>query len=81
MERTTLGRNLRPLEHAGLVESIASDADARERVIALTATGERAIWSAVPLWRTAQASIERRLGADRLALLRELLEELETLHA
>lgn len=81
LERTTLGRNLRPLEEAGLVESRASETDARERVIALTPAGVQALDAAVPLWRKAQGKVEQHLGAQRLAQLRELLDDLEALAA
>jgi DNA-binding MarR family transcriptional regulator len=79
LERSTLGRNLRPLEAAGWVESRSSDADARERIVALTAEGERVIARAAPLWRAAQDNVERRLGAQRLDSLRDLLDDIESM--
>jgi DNA-binding MarR family transcriptional regulator len=81
LERTTLGRNLRPLQHRGLVESVASETDARERVVQVTARGDRAMERAAPLWRNAQQALEQRLGRERLELLHEILGELEALEA
>ncbi len=81
LERTTLGRNLRPLEDAGLIESRASEADARVRVIALSELGEATLARAMPMWRRAQQRLEGGLGADRVALLRGLLADLDTLRS
>src|SRR5512137_3085947 len=41
MERTTLTRNLKPLEDAGLVERGASTGDARVKEVAITPRGRR----------------------------------------
>lgn len=81
LERTTLGRNLRPLEQRGLVESVASEIDARERVVQVTSRGERAMKSAAPLWRNAQQAVEQGLGRERLELLHEILDKLAALEA
>lgn len=81
IERSSLGRNLRPLEAAGWVESRAGEGDARERIVALTSAGELAIERALPLWHKAQRKVEQQLGLQRLALLRELLGDVEALLA
>jgi DNA-binding MarR family transcriptional regulator len=57
MERTTLTRNLRPLEAKGWVRGLADDADLRRRRIELTPKGRAAATRAIPTWRKAQASI------------------------
>ena len=81
LERTTLGRSLRPLEQRGLVESVASEIDARERVVQVTSRGDRAMKSAAPLWRNAQQAVEQELGRERLDLLHEILDKLAALEA
>ena len=81
LERTTLGRNLLPLEQKGLVESVASNIDARERVVQVTSRGDRAMKSAAPLWRNAQQLVEQGLGRERLEVLHELLDRLAALEA
>jgi DNA-binding MarR family transcriptional regulator len=81
LERTTLGRNLRPLEQRGLIESVASEIDARERVVQVTSRGDRAMKSAAPLWRNAQQTVEQGLGRERLELLHEILDKLVALGA
>jgi len=77
VDRTTLTRNLRPLEDAGLVRTRPGD-DRRVREIFLTPAGEEKLQEALPLWREAQGQMRRALGRDRLE---RLLSDLSaTLH-
>ncbi|KPF62781.1 hypothetical protein IP88_14255 [alpha proteobacterium AAP81b] len=62
MDRTTLNRNLKPLDAAGLVETRAGD-DARQRLLGLTAAGTARLTAALPLWEAAQAASNARLGS------------------
>src|SRR5262245_15995088 len=55
MDRTTLTRNLHPLERAGLVRVAASADDARRKVLRLTPKGTRLLAAAVPRWARVQA--------------------------
>ena len=55
LERTTLTRNLRPLEARGWVR-IETEEDRRVHRVAITPAGEAAARDALPLWRKAQAS-------------------------
>jgi len=73
LERTTMGRNLDPLERRGLVRISAGEADARERVVVLTEAGEAAIAAALPHWRAAQARIDARIEPGAVAALAEAL--------
>jgi DNA-binding MarR family transcriptional regulator len=57
MDRTALTHALRPLQREGWVRN-QSSADRRERSVVLTAAGRRAIARAMPMWRTAQQSVE-----------------------
>ena len=54
MERTTLTRNLRPLEEQGHV-AIAPEGRHRSRVLTLTKSGQAALLKALPLWQAAPA--------------------------
>jgi len=72
MDRTTLTRNLRPLEKQGLV-AIAPGDDRRTREVSLTRRGRRTLTRATPRWRHAQTGMLDALG-DRRA--RRLLDEL-----
>jgi DNA-binding MarR family transcriptional regulator len=61
MDRTSLTRNLRPLETKGQV-SVSEDAeDRRVHVVAITSKGRAALRTALPAWRQAQASLGERL--------------------
>lgn len=75
MDRTTVTRNVVPLEKAGLLRVARSAEDARSRVIVLTRAGERMIESAHPLWQNAQERIRHTLGAARFDALRARLSE------
>jgi len=57
MERTTLTRNLGPLEQRGLVSIDSGDADARVRQVSITAAGEAAARHSLPAWKKAQGSV------------------------
>jgi DNA-binding MarR family transcriptional regulator len=76
LDRSTMGRNLDPLERRGLISLKIGD-DQRQRVARLTSAGVAAIKSALPRWRAAQARVEATVApasidrlADRLAALR-----------
>ena len=60
-ERTTLTRNLDKLEQMGLV---ASAAQGRGRVPALTPRGKALIAELLPLWRKAQAELRTELSTE-----------------
>jgi len=57
LERTTLTRNLRPLEAKGWVRGLSDDEDLRRRRIELTPQGRAIAVKAMPRWRRAQASV------------------------
>jgi DNA-binding MarR family transcriptional regulator len=75
MDRTTLTRNLRPLEGKGYV-LLAPERRHRSRVLTLTDAGHAALMEALPLWEQAQRGIKRRLGAERWPAVQEALAEL-----
>jgi DNA-binding MarR family transcriptional regulator len=75
IDRTTLTRNVVPLERAGYLRVARSPEDARARVILLTRAGERLIEAAYPLWEEAQKKICLTLGAARFEELRAQLSE------
>ncbi|WP_232629705.1 MarR family winged helix-turn-helix transcriptional regulator [Methylobacterium sp. Leaf118] len=67
LDRSTMGRNLDPLERRGFVRLTVNAADQRERVASLTEAGRDALVAAVPLWREAQARIEAALPSTVVA--------------
>src|SRR4051812_44934004 len=72
-DRTTLARNLRPLERAGLLELRANESDARSRSLTITAEGVKRVKTARAGWQKAQTRFEQAYGAERAASLRTLL--------
>jgi len=57
LEQSTLSRNLRTLETAGLIEIASVEGDLRRRAVWLTETGARRLEAAIPRWRKAQARL------------------------
>src|SRR5262245_30553736 len=64
LDRTTLTRNLGPLERDGLVESVPGD-DRRVRRLRLTERGHDALADALPRWERAQHKVVAALGKTR----------------
>lgn len=78
LDRSTMGRNLDPLERRGLVQLCVNAEDQRERVAGLTEAGRAALTAALPLWREAQTRIETALPPAALADLAGRLAALDT---
>jgi DNA-binding MarR family transcriptional regulator len=73
MDRTTLTRNLVPLEREALLHLESAPDDARRKVIRLTPKGTRALRDALPRWRRAQRRALAQVGSTRWRrLYREL---------
>ena len=75
MDRTTLGRNIRPLERDGLLAAIPDPDDRRARLLSLTPAGADLVARAMPAWREAQAEYETLYGAEAAAALRAALAD------
>ena len=72
MDRTTLTRNLKPLEKQGFIK-VEVGADRRERNIALTAKGKNVLGEAFPLWQKKQIVFMKTVGKEGCAdLLRKV---------
>jgi len=74
MERTTLVRNLKPLEAMGLLESVREPGERASRV-RLTAAGRRKVAQAVPLWEQVQGAFTSQMGTSRWETLRRRLKD------
>jgi DNA-binding MarR family transcriptional regulator len=61
LDQSTLSRNLRGLEAAGLVEIAIAENDQRRRAVWLTEAGARRLEAAIPVWRDAHAALAKRL--------------------
>jgi DNA-binding MarR family transcriptional regulator len=75
MDRTTLTRNLKGPEEAGMVSSSAGT-DRRSRLISLTPKGEQVLDETLPLWRQAQQRAVESLGEERLGNLMPVLHHI-----
>src|SRR5580658_9579780 len=78
MDRTTLGRNILPLERDGLIAIGRGKADRRSKDVCLTAAGIARWRSALKGWQKAQARFETAFGSTRAEALRGLLQEVAT---
>ncbi len=68
MDRTTLTRNLMPLQRKGLVH-VQPGPDRREREVRLTPKGQAILAKALPLWKKTQRRMVNDLGHDNVARL------------
>lgn len=64
LEQSTLSRNLRTLEGAGLIEIAMVESDLRRRAVWLTEAGARKLEAALPLWRDADRALAKLLVPD-----------------
>ena len=76
LDRTTLTRNLGPLERDGLLSSVPGT-DQRVRLLRLTEEGRDALRQAYPLWEAAQRKVVNALGEGTW---KELLRGLQATH-
>lgn len=74
LEISTLTRNLRALEKAGLISIGRSDKDRRVRVARLTDAGKARLTDALPMWKQAHGKIVASLGAENAQALHAALD-------
>ncbi|TRL39390.1 MarR family winged helix-turn-helix transcriptional regulator [Rhizobium straminoryzae] len=77
LDRSTVGRNTKVLERMGLL-TVATGRDQREALLSLTDAGRQVVEDGAPLWDAVQGNIETRLGAERLAQLHDILNDIQT---
>jgi DNA-binding MarR family transcriptional regulator len=66
MDRTTLGRNVQPLERDGLITVETSVSDRRAKVVRLTRAEEKRLQAVLIAWSQAQKRFESDLGGKRV---------------
>jgi DNA-binding MarR family transcriptional regulator len=72
MDRTTLTRNLKPMESAGLIK-ITQGSDLRSKAVSLTKKGHQTFARTFPHWKETQDQIIEKLGRKRFNyLIRDL---------
>ncbi|WP_175779783.1 MarR family winged helix-turn-helix transcriptional regulator [Burkholderia anthina] len=75
MDRTTLGRNLQPLEREGLVKINVGE-DRRERLVSVTPAGQKVLSRALPLWEAVHQRFEQKVGKREAKDLRDTLKRI-----
>jgi DNA-binding PadR family transcriptional regulator len=77
MERTTLLRNLRPLQRDGLVRAKGAGRGGHME-LEITAKGRTALARTLPAWRSAQDKVVATLGKERWSTIISDLEDVAT---
>ena len=72
---TTLSRNIKPLKHAGYVDTHVG-AGRRPDIISLTISGQTVLNKAKALWKDTQHDLTHRIGPERAGQLLEILGQL-----
>jgi DNA-binding MarR family transcriptional regulator len=75
MDRTTLGRNILPLQRDRLIAAARGKNDRRSKQLCLTDSGAARVTAAFKNWTQAQARFERTFGIGRAKELRSLLDD------
>ena len=75
LDRTTLGRNMRPLQRDGFIAIEAGKDDRRTKKLVLTKKGETIALRAMDSWGDAQTSFEKAIGVENAIALSKLLRQ------
>ena len=75
MDRTTLTRNLRPLEKQGLI-AVGPEGWRRSRMLEITKKGQSRLREALPYWEQVQATLRRKLGDQKWDGVHDSLDQL-----
>jgi DNA-binding MarR family transcriptional regulator len=75
MDRSTLKRNLAPLEREGLIR-VGIEGWRRSRTVEITEKGRSRLREALPLWKKAQETLRRKLGIRKWDVIRADLDDL-----
>lgn len=76
LTKQAVGEVADDLERLGYVERVADPADGRAKLIRLTPQGQRSHAAALRIMAEIEAEWAERFGAEKMAAVRELLEEL-----
>ena len=78
MDRTTLTRNIRPLEKNGYIK-IGTGKDQRVKILNITAKGKDLVQAICPKWKATQLNIINKFGEERWEKLLHELGDLMTI--
>ncbi len=80
MDRTTLTRNLKPLEKEGLL-TVKPGQDKRTKKIIITRKGVNLLKKVTPAWESAQQELNRCIGNEKFGhLLKDMADIVEAIH-
>ena len=65
MDRTTMGRNVHPLQRDGLITAVTDKTDRRRKTLLLTDAGLARLTACYPCWNAAQAQFMRHSAQSR----------------
>jgi DNA-binding MarR family transcriptional regulator len=75
MDRSTLTRNLAPLEREGLIR-VGSEGWRRSRTVEITKKGRSRLREALPFWEKAQEALRHKLGSRKWSVIMADLDDL-----
>ena len=75
MDRSTLTRNLTPLEREGLIR-VGNEGWRRSRTVAITQKGRSRLRAALPFWEKAQETLRQKLGSRKWPVIMADLNDL-----
>ena len=75
MDRSTLTRNLAPLEREGLIR-VGNEGWRRSRIVEITNKGRSRLREALPFWEKAQQTMRQKLGGRRWPVIMADLDDL-----
>ena len=75
MDRSTLTRNLTPLEREGLIR-VGNEGWRRSRIVEITNKGRSRLREALPFWEKAQQTMRQKLGGRRWPVIMADLDDL-----
>ena len=75
MDRSTLTRNLAPLEREGLIR-VGNEGWRRSRTVEITNKGRSRLREALPFWEKAQQTMRQKLGGRRWPVIMADLDDL-----
>lgn len=79
LDRTTLVRNLKPLEKMGLV-GMTVEENSQARLVHITESGQAFLAAAAPYWAQAQQAVEGMLTPDELGVFKKALQKIESIN-
>ena len=79
MDRTTLSRNLKPLERARWIR-LGAEGWRRSKTVHITSEGRHRLTAAMPLWVAAQMSFLKRFGKSEWPRVESALKEISALY-